>query len=140
MSENEISMADKMKVMGITFNSAKMYIVKHLNRQHKVRMEIPIWTGHEWSYNRIMWINEAPKGREIDKEYLIKVGCKPEDMIGKKFTIAYNLVDANTRQNLQSGFCETRDDIWEKYCSLISDAYNHYMVMSGKPIIEEVRL
>ena len=140
MKCNIEDIAEKMTAMGITYNSAYLYIIKHLNRQHKARMDIPIWTGHEWNVNKIMWINEAPKGKVLDSNHLIKIGFKPEEIAGKHFTLMYNVIDNNINQCISSGVCENRDDIWKKYCELIDSAYNHYMVMSGKPIIQEVQL
>ena len=85
-------------------------------------------------------ISETPKGKVLDPNHLIKIGCKPEEVNDKIFTLMYNVFDMHINQCISSGVCENRDDIWQKYCELIDSAYNHYMVMSGKPIIEEVRL
>jgi hypothetical protein len=120
--------ANMLATFGKSYNSIHMYFLKHLNRYRKVRMDIPIWRDNKFVANKIIIINETPKGSFISKDYQIKIGVKPEE-IKSTYTIIYNIIDIDTNTRIASGICDTRKDVWEKYLSEMKNAYNLYRML-----------
>ena len=116
--------------MGKNYTSIHMYFLKHLNRYGKVHMDIPIWRNNKWETDKIMYIQEVPKGSFINKEFQIKNGVKLE-LIKNTYTLLFNIVDNDTKINIRSGLAETRNDVFKEYEKFIRNAYELHMIQTG---------
>ena len=113
---------------GMTYLNSWSYMEKHLNRQRKVRMGIPIWKDGRFVEQSIMWIEQAPKG----KVYEVPLTYKDNHHIRVKFEYKYNIVDKQLGQSMSMGFATSRKELTEKYLKLMNDSYSYYNVMMGK--------
>ena len=125
---NNAETSKMLATFGMTYLNSWGYMEKHLNRQRKVRMIIPMWKNGRWIEQSIMWIEQAPKG----KVYEVQVKDINNNNVNIKCEYKYNIVDKQLGQSMSMGFATSRKELMEKYLKLMNDSYSYYNVMMGK--------
>lgn len=103
------------KTFGKSYLSVNMYFLKHLNRNRRVKMDVPVWKENKWIPNEVITYQELPKGHYFNEKFLLEVGITKKEDLEKQFTIYYECKIPTLRINVSRGLFENRNDAFDFY-------------------------
>lgn len=132
------------KDFGKDLNSIYMYFLKHLNRYHRVVLQIPEWRDDKFGYNRRFIITELKKDRNFASYYILSnifvngKSIEKDSDLYRSIEMEPNLyrfqaiyLDVVENIVIQKDFYKNRRDVFLEYIGMIRNARDYRNMVSG---------
>ena len=97
------------------------HLLKHLNRYHKWDFYIPKWNNNKWENKFKVLVKEFIG--VIDNRNAEKImGLEPNKLGEEQYTIAFTVIDLETKKPIKQGLCKNRYDLWQTYMQNLRQA------------------
>lgn len=111
-----------------------MHYLKHLNRYHKYKFEIPTWLNNKWENHYILYVVEV--NGKLDNRAFEKEMKLEENVLGdKEYKFVWELKDTVSNTYIRQGVSETRNSMFGFYAMLMRDTLNYRKQITGLDMV-----